>query len=160
MKTLRPLALLLVLAACASYEGRGLRPGASTEADVRSVMGPPALEVAAPDGGKRLAYPRGPLGTQTFMADIGPDGRLEALRQVLNDDTFNGIRPGMTRDDVLRRLGPPGDTMHFSLTGNTAWVYRFKDTWGYLAELSVNFNPDWIVASKSTRRLQDRASDH
>ena len=159
MKIPCSLALVLVLAGCASYEGRGLRPGASTEADVRNVMGAPALEVATPDGGKRLAYPRGPLGTQTFMADIGRDGRLEAVRQVLSDDTFNGIRPGMTRDDVLRRLGPPGDSMHFPLSGNTAWIYRYKDTWGYLAELSVNFTPDWIVASKSTRRLQDRASD-
>ena len=159
MKNLRPLALVLVLAGCASYEGRGLRPGTSTEADVRGVMGPPALEIAAAGGAKRLAYPRGPLGTQTFMADIGPDGRLEAVRQVLSDDTFNSIRAGMTRDDVLRMLGPPGNTMRFSLTGNTAWDYRYKDTWGYLAELSVTFDANWIVVSKFTRRLQDRAND-
>ena len=156
MKTVIRLFLVLLLAGCASYDGRGLRPGVSSEAEVRGLMGPPAIELAVDDGGKRLAYPRGPLGTQTFMADIGRDGMLQGVRQVLNDDTFNGIRPGLTRDDILRRIGPPGDTMHFSLSGNTAWDYRFVDTWGYLAVFSVTFNPDGIVTSKISRRLQER----
>ena len=156
MKTVIRLFLMLLLAGCASYDGRGLRPGVSSEAEVRGLMGPPAIELAVDDGGKRLAYPRGPLGTQTFMADIGRDGMLQGVRQVLNDDTFNGIRPGLTRDDILRRIGPPGETMQFSLSGNTAWDYRFVDTWGYLAVFSVTFNPDGIVMSKISRRLQER----
>ena len=156
MKTVIRLFLVLLLAGCASYDGRGLRPGVSSEAEVRGLMGPPAIELAVDDGGKRLAYPRGPLGTQTFMADIGRDGMLQGVRQVLNDDTFNGIRPGLTRDDILRRIGPPGETMRFSLSGNTAWDYRFVDTWGYLAVFSVTFNPDGIVMSKISRRLQER----
>ena len=159
MKIIAAAFAALLLASCASYDGRGLHPGVSSEADVRGLMGPPALELATNDGGKRLAYPRGPLGTQTFMADIGRDGKLEAVRQVLNDDTFNGIRPGLTRDDVLLRLGPPGDTMHFALSNNTAWDYRYKDTWGYLAILSVTFNAEGIVVSKITRRLQERNSN-
>ena len=146
----------LLVASCASYDGRGLRPGESSEADVRGLMGSPALELATDDGGKRLAYPRGPLGTQTFMADIGRDGRFEGVRQVLNDDTFNGIRPGQTRNDVLVRIGPPGETMQFPLSGNTAWDYRYKDTWGYLAVLSVTFDGNGIVLSRFTRRLQER----
>ncbi len=158
MKTAAAAFAALLLASCASYDGRGLRPGVSSEADVRGLMGPPALELGADDGGKRLAYPRGPLGTQTFMADIGRDGRLEEVRQVLNDDTFNAIRPGLTRDDVLFRLGPPGETMQFPLSGNTAWDYRYKDTWGYLAVLSVTFDPSWIVVSRITRRLQERSN--
>jgi len=108
MKTATHLFLALLAAGCASYDGRGLRPGVSSEAEVRGLMGPPAIELAGDDGGKRLAYPRGPLGTQTFMADVGRDGMLQSIRQVLNDDTFNGIRPGLTRDDILRRIGPPG----------------------------------------------------
>src|SRR5207344_2171863 len=77
--------LLAALAGCAGYSGRGLQPGVSTEAQVRESMGTPALELAQPDGGKRLVYPRGPLGTQTFMADVGGDGRMVAVSQVLND---------------------------------------------------------------------------
>ena len=160
MKILITVLAASLVASCASYDGRGLRPGASSEADVRALMGAPAVEIATDDGGKRLAYPRGPLGTQTYMADIDQNGRLEAVRQVLNDGVFNGIRPGMTRDDILTRIGPPGDTMGFALSGNTAWDYRYMDTWGYLAVFSVTFDPNGIVVSKISRRLQDRESKH
>ena len=160
MKILAVPLVALLAVSCASYDGRGLRPGASSEADVRGLMGNPAMELASDDGGKRLAYPRGPLGTQTFMADIDRNGRLEAVRQVLTDGTFNAIRPGLTREDVLERIGPPGETMQFSLSGNTAWDYRYMDTWGYLSVFSVTFDPNGIVVSKITRRLQERESRH
>ena len=154
MKTILSLAALGLLAACASYDGYTLRSGASTEAEVRSVMGAPAAEFAGTDGSKQLVYPRGPLGTQTFMADVGSNGILEGLRPVLNDDVFNRIRPGLTRDQVLRMIGPPGDTMYFPRQGHTAWDYRYRDTWGYLAIFSVTFDADGIVVSKITQRIE------
>src|ERR1700742_199738 len=80
----------LALTACASYDGRTLPPGAS-EGDVRGLMGPPALEVPLEGGGKRLAYPKGPLGVETFMADLGPDGRLVQVRNVLTDGVFDSM---------------------------------------------------------------------
>lgn len=145
--------LCLAAAACASYDGRNLRPGVSTEAEVRSVMGAPALEFDSPDG-RRLAYPHGPLGTQTFMADVGADGVLRAVSQVLNDDTFQRIRAGMTRDEILRTIGPPGNTLGFKRTGHVAWDYRYRDTWGYQAIFSVTFDSNWIVVSKFTQRIE------
>ena len=154
MKTLPALGFALTLAACAAYDGHTLRAGASTEAEVRGVMGAPAMEFAGDDGSKRLAYPRGPLGTQTFMADVGQDGTLKAVRPVLNDDTFYRIRPGLTREEVLRMIGPPGETMHFSRLDQTAWDYRYVDTWGYLAIFSVIFDSNGIVVSKITKRLE------
>jgi len=90
------------------------------------------------------------------MIDIGRDGLFEGNRQVLSDDVFNGIRPGQTRDDILFRIGPPSETMQFALSGNIAWDYRYVDTWGYLAIFSVTFDPNGIVVSKFTRRLQER----
>lgn len=144
----------LLLAGCASYSGYGLRPGISTEAEVRGAMGAPAAEFAGSDGSRRLVYPRGPLGTRTFMADVGPDRRLTAVTQVLDDDTFNRIQPGLTRDDVLRMTGPPGQTMAFPRSGHTAWDYRYTDTWGYLAIFSVTFDRDGTVVSKITQRIE------
>jgi hypothetical protein len=148
------LAAALLAAGCAAYDGHTLRPGVSTEAEVRGVMGPPAAEFANPDGSRSLAYPRGPLGTQTYMADVGPDGRVRGVRAALNDDTFHQIRPGMTRDEVLRLIGPPGDVMSFARLQQVSWEYRFVDTWGYRAIFSVNFDPDWLVVSKFSRRLE------
>jgi hypothetical protein len=117
-------------------------------------MGAPAVEFANGDGSRQLAYPRGPLGTQTFMADIGADGKLMAVRGVLKDDTFYQIRPGMMRDEILRMIGPPGETMAFSRLNQVAWDYRFVDTWGYVAVFSVMFDPDGKVVSKFTRRIE------
>ena len=157
MDRLAALALCLtlaVLAGCASYSGHGLAPGVATEAEVRATMGAPAAEFAREDGGRTLAYPRGPLGTQTYMADLGRDGRLVAIRPVLGDDSFWRIQPGMTRDDVLRMIGPPGQTMAFSLSDTYAWDYRYVDTWGYLAIFSVTFDRRDIVVSKFTQRIE------
>ena len=160
MKTLPPLAIALLVASCAAYDGFTLRAGTSTEAEVRAVMGRPALEVPEADGAKRLVYPRGPMGTQTFMAEIGKDGVLRGIRPVLKDDTFYGIQPGLTRDQILRMLGPPGDTMHFSRSDTTAWDYRFVDTWGYPSIFSVIFDRKGVVVSKFTRRIdRERGRD-
>jgi len=147
-------AAALWVAGCASYDGYGLKPGASTEAEVRGAMGPPAAEFVATDGSRRLAYPRGPLGTRTFMADVGPDRVLRSVTQVLDDDTFYRIQPGLTKEDVLRLVGPPGDSMSFPLSGNFAWDYRYVDTWGYVAIFSVTFDRNGIVVSKISQRIE------
>jgi len=154
MRTTLAIACLAALAGCAAYDGYSLRAGTSTETELRTVMGPPAAEFASADGSKRLAYPRGPLGTHTYMADVGRDGVLVGVKNVLNDDTFNAIRPGLARDDVLRMIGPPGDTMFFPRLGHTAWDYRYRDTWGYLAIFSVTFDSNWVVVSKITSRVE------
>ena len=155
---LRPaFCVLLVLAAagCASYDGRTLASGAP-ESDVKALMGPPAMEVPGRDGMTRLVYPKGPLGTQTFMADLGPDHRLVAVRNVLTDDVFDALHAGMTENDVLATIGPPGHTMAFSLSNTHAWEYRYLDAWGYLAEFSVTFDANGVMVSKLKRRIEGR----
>lgn len=143
----------LALSGCASYDGYNLRPGTSRDEVVRT-MGQPAMEFSEPDGSRELVYPRGPLGTQTFVADIGRDGALKSIRQVLTDGVFNDIRPGLTRDEILRMIGPPGDRMAFPLMQQDSWEYRYRDTWGYIAFFSVNFDRNGVVVSKFTRRLE------
>ena len=148
------LAAAFLAVGCASYDGRGLKPGVSTEADVRTLMGTPAMEFTESDGSRRLVFPRGPLGTRTYIVDIGADHALRSVDQVLSDDTFYRIQPGQTRDDVLRLIGPPGETMAFPLSGNYAWDYRYQDTWGYLAIFSVTFDRGGTVVSKITQRIE------
>ena len=156
MKTIVLTSLGLLLGACAAYDGALLRAGTSTEADVRHTMGPPALEFANDDGSHELIYPRGPLGTQTFIAHLAKDGVLRGIEPVLTDDRFYQIHPGLTRDDVLRLIGPPGQTMEFPRLRQVAWDYRYVDTWGYVAIFSVTFDENGVVVSKITRRLGDR----
>jgi outer membrane protein assembly factor BamE (lipoprotein component of BamABCDE complex) len=152
--------LLLVaflLAGCALPQS--LPPGTS-EAEVRNAMGRPALELPNRDGSRQLAYPTGPFGLQTYMAHIAPDGRLIRVEQVLDDVRFHQIQPGMTREELLRFIGPPFQTAYFGNLGQTAWDYRFRDTWGYVAILSVMLDDNGIVVGRSTQRIErdrDRA---
>jgi hypothetical protein len=148
-----PFALAFLLAACASYDGLGLRTGVSSEDEARRVMGPPALELSNPDGTRQLVYPRGPLGSQTYMVRVGRDGLVQGVEQVLNEDRFYRIVPGITRDDVLRLIGPPSETMDFPRLQQTSWEYRYQDTWGYTAFLSVMLDRQGIVVGRTTRRL-------
>ena len=73
----------------------------------------------------------------------------------LSDDDFQPIQAGMTRDEVLRRLGPPVDSMVFPRQREVSWEYRFMDTWGYRSLFYVNFDERGIVVSKLTRRLEN-----
>ena len=68
MKSIVALIFALFIAGCASYDGRGFKPGISTTDDVIQLMGQPAMRWQEPGGGELLAYPRGPAGFNTFMA--------------------------------------------------------------------------------------------
>ena len=146
-----PLLAAALLAACATPASL---PAGSTEAELRSRMGNPSIELPNPDGSRQLVYPTGPYGTSTFMAYVGPDGRLSRVDQVLDDVRFQQIRPGMTREELLRHIGTPYQTGRFANLGQTAWDYRFRDSWGYDAILSVMLDDNGIVVGRSTQRIE------
>ena len=144
----------LLVAACGPMT---LRPGVS-EAEVRATMGAPALEFPAADGSRTLAYPTGPFGELTYMAQIGSDGRLQRVQQVLEDGRINTIVPGMTSEELLRLIGPPYQRIRFGNLAQTSWDYRFRDTWGYVSILSVMIDDRGLVASRVTRRIEPRTT--
>ena len=147
--------MALAAAACALT---GPPPG-SSESEVRASLGNPALEQPGADGSRRLFYPRGPMGTETHVAEIGADGRLRSVSNVLTDDVFDRmIRPGMTEQEVLRTIGPPGEKMPFPMSNTHAWDYRYTDTWSYLSIFSVTFDAQGVAVSKTKRRIDGRNS--
>ena len=146
------IALAAVLVAACASPAR-LAPGA-TEAQVRGIMGSPALELPSPDGSRQLAYPSGPFGHQTYMAHLAPDGRLTRVEQVLDDVRFHAIQPGMTKEELLRHIGPPYQTGRFPNLRQTAWDYRFRDTWGYDAILSVMIDDQDVVVGRVIQRIE------
>ena len=129
----------LLLAACASYSGSGLKPGEAQVEDVLNVMGQPAMRWQDSDGSLQLAYPR---GIHTFMARIGKDGKLQRIENVMNMKTFAQIRPGMTKSQVLRILGPsfsPG-TAYYKARDELVWEWRYCDEWNERARFDVLFD--------------------
>ena len=142
----------LALAGCATVGIVGLKPGQSTESDVRRALGEPARTFAQSDGSRELVYPMGPAGMQTFMARISSSGTLVALDQALVDERFRQIRPGTTTADEIERLiGPPWRKIAFPNKGQVAWDYVYRDTWDYVVDLSVMIDGRGIVAETVQR---------
>jgi hypothetical protein len=142
MKPIITLILALLITACASHDGRGLKPGVSNLDEVVQLMGEPAMRWQELDGGQLLAYPRGPAGFNTFMVTIGPDGRMTSLHGVLNMKTFALIREGMTQEQVLRILGPSvaAWTIYFERRDELVWEWRYCDPWNEPARFNVLFD--------------------
>ena len=152
----------LVLAACAGYSGSNLKPGVSTRSEVVTSMGEPAMRWKDADGREQLAYPRGPEGTQTFMAFIAPDGRLERIEGVLGTAHFARIKPGKSdQAAVLRLLGPsqPHWTAYFKARDELVWEWRFCDGWNQLAFFDVLFDATTGIVRTSYQRPDLRGPD-
>ena len=134
--------LPVLLAACAGYSGNGLIAGRSGADDVVGVMGAPRMQWTDADGARRFAYPRGPMGVHTFMVLIGPDGKLRRIENVLTPQTFSDIQAGMSKEQVLRALGPPEPswTAYFKARDELVWEWRYCDPWGQLARFDVLFD--------------------
>ncbi|MBE0612286.1 MAG: hypothetical protein IH604_01335 [Burkholderiales bacterium] len=142
MKRLRNLIAIILLGGCASYSGSALKPGESRLEQVELLMGQPAQRWQDADGSMQLAYPRGPMGFHTFMARIAPDGRLQSIANVLDEENFKHIRAGMSRDEVLRRIGPPDESRsaYFKARDELAWEWRFREVYGNPAHFVVLFD--------------------
>lgn len=140
----RSLALLggLIVSACAGYGGGNLDPGVSTRADVLASMGQAAMSWRNPDGSEQLAFPRGPTGTQTFMAYMGPDGKLQRIEKVLDAEHISRIRIGMSKDEVLRILGPSGAewTQTFARKNEISYSWLYCNSSNNEEFIDVNFD--------------------
>ena len=155
MKRLFVLVATLLLSACAAYSGSGLKPGVATLSDVLATMGEPAMRWDDPDGRIQLAYPRGPMATQTFMAYIAPDGRLERIEKALVPENFARIVHGKSNQaDVLRLLGPsyPGWTAYFKARDELVWEWRICDGIGQQAKFDVLFDATTGIVRSSYQR--------
>ena len=127
-----------------------LRPGSTTTDDVRQIMGNPSLEWRDADGTRIWEYPRTPEGMVNYMLVIGPDHVLREIRQVLTEENFNRVRPGMTKDQVRYLLGQPAHQVRFPLKQETVWDWKTKVEPGMEWYFNVHFNDDGVVTGTST----------
>ena len=148
----------LLIGAC-DREGRPIQEfgldklskGISTEGDVRAVMGPPDTVRDESDGSRILEYPKGPMGHRTWFFVIGKDGKLADYRQVLTEENFSDIKPGMSRDAVRRMLGKPRGVSQFKLKNEEVWdwVYLQPDNKSRL--FNVHFDIDSGTVTRTSR---------
>lgn len=114
----------LSLVACAGYGPSQLRAGQSAE-EVTQAMGAPTAIYALPGGAQRVEYARGPFGRQTWMIDIDAGGHVSGWSQVLSEANFNALPNGITRDELLRRLGTPGERHRIGWQQRDLWAWRY-----------------------------------
>src|SRR3954465_8259805 len=125
-KTLLAMACVF-LSGCASYDGRGLVAGQSTEAQVESLMGPSADRRTGPDEDAYRYYPRLPYGRVTYVARFAQDGKLKALEQRLTEKNFSALKVNVTTGDEVRfLLGPPYRIQKFPRMQRDIWEYPWR----------------------------------
>jgi hypothetical protein len=152
---------VLLVSACAGYGGSDLKPGISMRPDVIVSMGRPAMSWKNPDGSEQLAYPRGPEGTQTFMAYLGPNGKLLRIEKVLEDAQFHRVRSEMHKDEVLRILGPSGErwTQFYARRNEIAWSWLFCNSWNVEEFFDVMFDADTGIVRSTGRHPHLKGAD-
>lgn len=149
----------VLLTACDQRAISELEEGVSTEADVREKFGPPEAVWDGSDGAQIYEYNRQPEGYQNYQITIGPDGKMAALRQVLNPRTFAEIKPGMAMEDVRKLLGKPMKVTEYALKKEVHYDWRWRDgpNESDSQVFTVIFSPDLRVIS--TGSVRDPALD-
>ena len=136
---------LLLLQACASYEGRGLAPGSSV-ADVERIMGQPKEKVAGPDGDTTWFYPHNPFGRHTYAVQIAPDGRVRSVEQRLTVENMQRVvANASTMQDVRLLFGPPNRVIRNHRGDRQVWEYRMFNQIDIPHQLYVQYSDDGVV---------------
>jgi hypothetical protein len=135
----------LFVAGCASFDGRGLVPGQSSEADVVATMGEPAQTLERPGGEKLLYFSRLPFGRQIYKATLGRDGVLRSLEPTLTPPNIRGLElDKATQEQVRELLGPPYRVARAPFKPLDVWEY-----WWRIAEdrriLWASFSDDGVM---------------
>ncbi len=112
------------LGACASLAPGGLPPGTSIAQARASFLGPTG-EYPLPGGGTRLEFARGAHGKQTYMLDFDAAGSLVSSEQVLTEQNFAMIVPGLPAKEVRMRLGRPAEVFNVPWQRLQVWNYRY-----------------------------------
>jgi len=114
---------VLWLAACAAAP----QPGQSLS-QVMQQRGAPTASYAMPNGLTRLEFATGPFGRETWMVDVDTSQQVLAAQQVLNEASFADFQrhaQGMSRAELLRTLGRPGESRSGGWQGGQVWSWRY-----------------------------------
>lgn len=145
--------LAATLAACANPGS--IVPNESTISDVKDRLGPPTDIRFDAAGNEYWEYARGPQGTETFLYQIGRDGRVVAATQLLTQAQVDKIVRGQsTKAEVRALLGRPANQMFFR--SGTVWEWRamINITPGFYA---IRFDDSGIV--QEVMALPDTRTD-
>jgi hypothetical protein len=111
-------------------------------------MGQPEREYPSPEG-QKLQYPRGPAGSHTYFIYLDSSNRVVRWEQVLTEEKFGTIRPGMTKDQVIDILGATTNTNGLARNRGYVWHYRYDTP--LCQSFVIEFTQEDIVRSSGIR---------
>ncbi|MEK6244203.1 MAG: hypothetical protein AABM33_06845 [Pseudomonadota bacterium] len=137
---------MMLLAGCASFDGRGLVPEQSTAQDVAALMGTPADRITVSGGDTIWYYPRAPMGMHTFAVRMSSAGVLRSIDQLLTEQNLRNLVAGVTTGSQVREvLGPPWRTTRTDRMQRDVWEYSMLNSAQWPFYLYVQLSYDGIV---------------
>lgn len=118
---------LSALAACTSMQS--IPPGTPL-AEVQARYGTPTLECPLGDSRRNLVWSTQPMGHFAWSTQVGPEGTVSQLTQVLSDAEFRKVETGRWNSEQLRcAFGPPAEISSVGLPSvrQTVWSYRYLE---------------------------------
>lgn len=145
------------LPACDAVNLPEIKPGVTTQAEVRARLGEPGFVHWNDNGTATWEYARQPSGTHCYMISFGPDNIVSKFEQVLNEASYAQVGAGMSKDDVRRLLGAPGSKVTFANLGEEVWEWRIEGT-PPLDEtyFMVHFDTGHGAVKKTSKRIQQK----
>lgn len=147
MNPLSTIAITLItasLTACATILPAPVNIGDS-ESQVIEKRGQPTHRIQD-SRDQLLEYALGPWGQRTYMARLGPDGRVISFEQVLTVQKFGTIKVGeATKTDVLRTVGHPSETSYLPLRELEVWSYPYKEANVWNSIMHIHFDKAGVV---------------
>ena len=146
------LSILLVSVACgcASYAphqgnlGRQHDVIGETRNSLIARMGSPEREELT-QGVRVLHYPRGPRGHHTYFVYLDREDRVINWEQVLTEERFNRITPGMTEEQVIGLIGVSKITHGLARERGYVWHYRYYNY--QCKSFVIEFTTEHVVRS-------------
>jgi len=144
IQTFAIIATIAALSGCATYAPSAAMVGLSRQ-QVIERLGPPE---PAPENlaiASRLDFPRGPYGKHTYSAEFDDEGRAVRFRQLLREENFAKIKPGMEQREVIELIGIAKDT--FGLARNRGYVWNYRYITPFCQWFQIEFTMEHVVRS-------------
>lgn len=134
-----------MLAGCATSYAPSERLIGNSREQVIAELGQPNPRPLELGSASRLDFPRGPFGKHTYSVYFDDSGRAVGFTQLLTEDNFNAIVPGMDQVEVIDRIGVATDTFGLARNRGYVWNYRYEN---YLCKwFQIEFTPEQKVRS-------------
>ncbi len=151
-------AVIAILPGCDYLNMQEMKPGITTQAEVRARLGDPGFVHWNDDGTATWEYARQPEGTHCYMITFGRNQVISQIEQVLNEANYGKVRVGMSQDDIRRLFGAPARKQRFDNLGEEIWEWRIEgmppmeETY-----FMVHFDSENGAVKKTSKRVQPKA---